>query len=75
MIDIIEDIADYKVSRQYNTNMPVGVRGRSSNNEKIKKELSWAPQYTLYQGLEKTYNWIEDMIKNQKNQSLIFTKS
>jgi len=75
MIDIIEDIADYKVSRQYNTNMPVGVRGRSSNNEKIKKELSWEPKYTLYQGLEKTFHWIEDMIKNQKNESLIFTKS
>jgi len=75
MIDMIEDIADYKVSRQYNTNMPVGVRGRSSNNEKIKKELSWEPQYTLHQGLQKTYHWIEDMIKNQKNESLIFTKS
>ena len=75
MIDIIEDIANYKVSRQYNTSMPVGVRGRSSNNDKIKKELSWEPQYTLRQGLEKTYHWIEDMIKNQKNESLIFTKS
>jgi len=75
MIDMIEDIADYKVSRQYNTSMPVGVRGRSSNNEKIKRELSWEPQYTLHQGLEKTYHWIEDMIKNQKNESLIFTKS
>ena len=75
MIDMIEDIADYKVSRKYNTNMPVGVRGRSSNNEKIKKELSWEPRYTLRQGLEKTYYWIEDMIRNHKNESLIFTKS
>lgn len=75
MIDMIEDIADYKVSRQYNTNMPVGVRGRSSNNEKIKKELSWEPRYNLRQGLEKTYFWIEDMIRNHKNESLIFTKS
>ena len=75
MIDMIEDIADYKVSRQYNTNMPVGVRGRSSNNEKIKKELSWEPRYNLRQGLEKTYYWIEDMIRNHKNESLIFTKS
>lgn len=75
MIDMIEDIADYKVFRKYNTNMPVGVRGRSSNNEKIKKELSWEPRYTLREGLEKTYHWIEDMIKNHKNDSLIFTKS
>ena len=75
MIDIIEDIAQYRVSRQYNTQMPVGVRGRSSNNEKIKRELSWEPRYTLRQGLEKTYHWIEDMIRNHKNESLIFTKS
>jgi len=74
MIDIIEDIAKFKVSRKYNLNMPVGVRGRSSNNDKIKKELSWEPKYTLRQGIEETYNWIEHMIKNQKNESLIFTK-
>ena len=74
MIDIIEDIANYKVNRQYNINMPVGVRGRSSNNEKIKKDLSWEPKYSLRQGLEKTYNWIENMIINKNNESLIFTK-
>ena len=74
MIDIIEDIANYHVNRQYNINMPVGVRGRSSNNDKIKKELSWEPKYSLRQGLEKTYNWIENMIINKNNESLIFTK-
>ena len=74
MIDIIEDIANYNVNRQYNINMPVGVRGRSSNNDKIKKELSWEPKYSLRQGLEKTYNWIENMIINKNNESLIFTK-
>ena len=75
MIDIIEDIASFKVERSYNTSMPVGVRGRSSNNDKIKKELSWEPSFSLRQGLEKTYNWIEDMLTNKKNESLIFTKS
>ena len=74
MIDIIEDIANYNVNRQYNINMPVGVRGRSSNNDKIKKELSWEPKYSLRQGLEKTYNCIENMIINKNNESLIFTK-
>ena len=74
MIDIIEDIANFKINRQYNINMPVGVRGRSSNNDKIKKELSWQPKYSLRQGLEKTYNWIENMIINKNNESLIFTK-
>ena len=75
MIDIIEDIAQFKVVRNYNLDMPVGVRGRSSNNEKILKELGWHPKYSLRQGLEKTYNWIEEMLTNRKNESSIFTKS
>ena len=75
MIDLIEEIADYKVDRIYNTNMPIGVRGRSSNNDKIRKELSWEPKYKLKEGLEKTYHWIEDMLINKKNESLIFQKS
>ena len=53
--------------------MPVGVRGRSSNNEKKKNYLGNLVH--LRQGLEKTYHWIEDMIRNHKNESLIFTKS
>lgn len=75
MIDIIEDIAQFKVVRNYNLEMPVGVRGRSSNNEKIIKELAWQPKYSLRQGLEKTYYWIEEMLTTKKNESLIFAKS
>ena len=75
MIEIIENIANYKVNKIYNTDMPVGVKGRSSNNQKIIEELNWKPNYTLTQGLEKTYHWIEDMIKNKKNNSSLFTMS
>jgi GDP-D-mannose 3',5'-epimerase len=75
MISLIEEIAGYKVVREYNTNMPVGVKGRSSNNDKIRSELQWEPSYSLKMGLEKTYSWIESMLKNKDNQSLIFTKS
>ena len=75
MIEIIENIANYKVNKIYNTDMPVGVKGRSSNNQKIIEELNWRPNYTLTQGLEKTYHWIEDMIKNKKNNSSLFTMS
>ena len=74
MIEIIEDIAEYKIKKKYIPNMPVGVKGRSSNNDKIKTELNWEPKFTLRQGLEETYFWIEDILKNKKNSSLIFTK-
>ncbi len=75
MIDLIEEISNYKVEREYNINMPIGVIGRSSNNEKIKNELDWEPNYDLKKGLEKTYKWIYDMIEKNKNSNSIFTIS
>jgi nucleoside-diphosphate-sugar epimerase len=58
MINIIEEIADYKVDKNYQLDKPKGVRGRSSDNSLVKKEIDWQPTYTLKQGLEKTYKWI-----------------
>ena len=52
---------------------PVGVKGRSSNNELIKKQLNWSPKLNLYEGLSITYDWIETMIKKNVNSSSIFT--
>ena len=75
MIDLIEEISGYTVVREYNPNMPVGVKGRSSNNDKIRSELNWEPRYSLKMGLEKTYVWIESMLRNNDNQSLIFSSS
>ena len=47
MISIIENIANYKVNKKYNLEMPVGVKGRSSNNELVKEKLDWSPKFTL----------------------------
>lgn len=41
---------------------PVGVNGRNSNNDLIKKVLNWSPTMSLKEGMEKTYNWIENEI-------------
>ena len=42
---------------------PTGVRGRNSDNRLIEKMLGWKPQHTLYEGLEKTYFWIESQLE------------
>ena len=52
--------------------MPTGVRGRSSNNEKIKKELNWEVNYSLSDGLKITYSWIEDTLK--KNSKSVYSQ-
>ena len=41
---------------------PLGVRGRNSNNELVRKKLNWDYTMTLEQGIEKTYSWIESQI-------------
>lgn len=41
---------------------PVGVMGRNSNNKLIEKVLGWKPRYTLRQGMEKTFNWINQQV-------------
>jgi nucleoside-diphosphate-sugar epimerase len=73
MVNLIEEIANYSVQRKYNKDMPVGVRGRSSNNDKIKKELSWEPSHSLKEGLTKTYNWIDSIIKSNSNSKSVFS--
>jgi len=42
---------------------PTGVRGRNSDNRKIKELLGWAPSRPLREGLEKLYKWVEQQAK------------
>ena len=41
---------------------PLGVRGRNSNNDIIRKELDWDYSQTLEEGIRKTYDWISSQI-------------
>ncbi len=43
---------------------PTGVRGRNSDNKLIAEKLGWEPNFPLKKGLEKTYKWIEEQVKN-----------
>ena len=67
MIDKIEEIAGFKVERNYDISKPKGVRGRSSDNSLINSKINWSPKFSLKDGLEKTYSWIYNSIVNQKN--------
>lgn len=46
-----------------NVNGPVGVAGRTSHNELIKKELGWEPEDNLEYGLLTTYKWILEQME------------
>jgi len=38
---------------------PQGVRGRNSDNSRLRKVMGWEPTTPLRLGLEVTYHWIE----------------
>jgi nucleoside-diphosphate-sugar epimerase len=64
MVDIVEEIADVKLKRVYNRSAPKGVRGRNSDNTRIRQVLGWEPRFSLEVGLEKTYAWIYDELSS-----------
>jgi GDP-D-mannose 3', 5'-epimerase len=44
---------------------PQGVRGRNSDNSRLRKVLGWQPEISLEEGLARTYAWIEDRVRSQ----------
>jgi nucleoside-diphosphate-sugar epimerase len=58
---IIAKIAGIEITIKHISG-PMGVRGRNSDNTRLRTVLKWEPQLTLEQGLEKTYPWIEAQV-------------
>ena len=76
MIGIIEEISGCsKFKKNYQLEKPKGVRGRSSNNDLVKKVLNWSYQMSLKEGLTKTYTWIDEQINTKGINNNRFTKS
>jgi nucleoside-diphosphate-sugar epimerase len=59
LVDMASEIAGKRLIKRYDTSKPQGVRGRNSDNSRLREVLGWEPRWTLRQGLELTYEWIE----------------
>jgi nucleoside-diphosphate-sugar epimerase len=55
---IIMEIADKQLSIEHVAG-PEGVRGRNSDNTRLRDILGWEPKIDLEEGLSETYRWIE----------------
>ena len=76
MIEMIEVISGVdKLNKNYQLDKPKGVRGRSSNNDLIKKVLNWSYKMSLKDGLSKTYKWIDDEMSQKGLNLNKYTKS
>lgn len=64
LVDIVSQVAGVKLKKKHISG-PQGVRGRNSDNSKLRRVLKWEPKISLEEGFAKTYKWIEDQVKSQ----------
>ena len=66
LVDMIAKIAGKSIRKRYDTTKPQGVRGRNSDSSLALKVLGWSPKVPLEVGLERTYRWIYNQIKERR---------
>ena len=62
LVDIVAEIAGKPIGKCHDTSRPQGVRGRNSDNTRLRAVLGWEPKITLRQGCVPTYRWIAEQV-------------
>ena len=63
LVDMVALAADKSIKKEYDTSKPQGVRGRNSDNNRLRSVLGWVPQTSLERGIEITYRWIREQLE------------
>jgi len=59
----IKNIGGEEFKSKYGYKCPVGVRGRNSDNKLYHEKIGWVVNEPLFYGMEKTYKWINSLVK------------
>jgi GDP-D-mannose 3', 5'-epimerase len=54
------------VRKVHDLSKPQGVRGRNSDNNRLRQVLGWEPSISLARGLVPTYRWIEAEVSKRQ---------
>ena len=65
LVDMVAAAAGKTIKRTHNLTAPQGVRGRNSDNTKLRQVLGWEPRISLEEGLKRTYEWIFSQLEAQ----------
>jgi nucleoside-diphosphate-sugar epimerase len=63
LVDLVSKIAGKHLVKRHDLGRPQGVRGRNSDNTRLKTVLGWEPSISLEAGLDVTYKWVEAELK------------
>jgi GDP-D-mannose 3', 5'-epimerase len=73
LVDLISGIAGKRLTKRHDLTKPQGVRGRNSDNSRLRQTLDWEPSVSLEEGLAVTYRWIENELRHTGRLSNILT--
>ena len=62
LADMVAAAAGIEIDKQH-IDGPQGVRGRNSDNSRLREVLGWEPEISLEDGIALTYSWIEDQVR------------
>jgi GDP-D-mannose 3', 5'-epimerase len=65
LADLVASAAGFKVRKKH-IDGPQGVRGRNSDNTRLREVLHWQPEISLEEGLSRTYRWIEAQVRQSR---------
>jgi GDP-D-mannose 3',5'-epimerase len=63
LVDLVARIAGKTIRKRHQMNAPQGVRGRNSDNSRLRAVLGWEPRISLETGLARTYRWIRSELE------------
>lgn len=62
LADLVAVVAGAAIQKEHVAG-PQGVRGRNSDNDRLRQVLGWEPAISLEEGLRRTYAWIEEQVR------------
>ena len=63
LADIAIELSGKHIDKTYLPDRPQGVRGRNSDNTRMREVLDWEPGVTLWEGMGKTYPWVDTHVR------------
>jgi GDP-D-mannose 3',5'-epimerase len=63
LVGLVAGIAGKTLTIRHDPSKPQGVRGRNSDNSRLREVLGWEPATPLEDGLRTTYGWIESELR------------
>ncbi len=71
LVDIVAAAAGKRIHKRHELTRPQGVRGRNSDNNRLRDLLGWEPRTGLREGIQPTYRWIAKQLGAAKRRPAV----